>query len=292
MNSLGDFIQATEQAFLAAKLSFGHGTDNAWDEAVALARAVLTLPADCDRSVLTRILTSTEINRLNELTQQRIESRIPVPYLVQEAWFAGYKFYVDERVIIPRSPMGELITTRCQPWLGKKPIRRILDLCTGSGCIAIACAHAFPEAKIDAIDISTDALAVAEKNIEQHACADRVTLYESDLFKACPIEPYDIILSNPPYVDAEEMACLSVEYQHEPMLALAAGVDGLDLVRQLLKEAPQHLTSPGYLFVEVGHSQTALREQYPALPFTWLNFQQGGEGVFLLMKEDEKWRKF
>lgn len=291
MITLGDFLHWAEKAFIEAQLTFGHGTDNAWDEAVALALPVLHLPPDIAPEIIERVLTLEEQETLSRVANIRIQERIPVPYIIHEAWFAGLKFYVDERVIIPRSPMAELIVNGLHPWVGKRPIQRILDLCTGSACIAIALAYAFPEATIDAIDISEPALVVARKNVVLHACENRVQLWQSDLFSACPPRKYDLIISNPPYVDVEEMACLPVEYQWEPRLALAAGADALTVVKRILKAAPQYLSTTALLLVEVGNAAETLQAQYPHIPFTWLEFERGGEGVFLLTAEDQVWQR-
>ncbi len=287
LTTLGDVLTWAEAAFTKAKLTFGHGTDNAWDEAVALALAVLELPPHVERSVLKRVLTDQEKTVLLGLIQRRIEERIPAPYLTHEAWFADLKFYVDERVIIPRSPMGELILNGFQPWLGGHSVHRILDLCTGSGCIAITCASIFPDATVDAVDISKEAIAVAAINVQQHQCADRVTLIQADLFAKSEGKKYDIIISNPPYVDKTEMDHLPPEYRFEPRLALEAGDDGLQIVKRILKEAPYHLTESGLLWVEVGNAAEALQLQYPKVPFTWLEFERGGQGVFLLAAEEK-----
>lgn len=307
--TLGEFLKKTEKAFNKAKLYFGHGTDNAWDEAVALAMAILDLPPNVKDDVVSRVLTEAEINQLEALVKRRIEERMPMPYLTNQAWFAGLKFYVDERVIIPRSPLGELIQKKFSPWWPEnKPVRRILDLCCGSACIAIACAHAFPNARVDAIDISDEALSVAKKNINDLGYEGRVHLIKSDLFeklkglpssqaskhsaeglpnesfasKAC-LEPYyDIIISNPPYVSLSEMKTLPPEYQWEPSLALTAEQDGLSVVHRILRESKQYLDKKGLLIVEVGNSEWALKEAYPDIPFIWLEFERGGQGVFLL----------
>lgn len=284
--TLGTYLKWAEAAFLKANLYFGHGTSNAWDEAVALALAVLQLPPDTDSSALNQELSAEEYQTLKSLAKRRIQDHIPVAYLTHEAWFAGLRFYVDERVIIPRSPLAELIQHEFKPWWPQSdPPQRILDLCTGSGCIAIACSQAFPEAMVDAIDISLEALAVAEKNVQLHRCADRVQLIHSDLFEACRNREYDIIISNPPYVSLQQIESLPAEYQWEPRLALKAEENGLGIVRRILKDALLHLATPGLLIVEVGNSETAVRETYPQLPFTWLEFERGGEGVFLLEKE-------
>lgn len=293
ITTLGDFLYWAEESFIEADLFFGHGTDNAWDEALALARFVLQLNAVVDVSEAERRLTATDIETLTLLVEKRIKDRIPVPYLSHEAWFAGLKFYVDERVIIPRSPFGELIEKKFQPWLAERPAYRILDLCTGSACIAIAIAYAFPEAQVDAVDISSEALAVAEKNVKLHNLENRVKLIQSDLFNACEGNVYDIIISNPPYVDHQDIEDLPREYQWEPKLALAAGEDGLEIARRILKEAPRFLNRHGILVVELGNSAEAMIDNYPKTPFIWLDFERGGQGVFLLNGEDKEcWQVF
>jgi ribosomal protein L3 glutamine methyltransferase len=293
LTTLNAVLKWAEQSFMAAKLYYGHGTNNAWDEAVALALYVLQLPSDVDASVGERVLTPLEKESYLQLVNQRIATRIPVPYLTHEAWFVHQKFYVDERVIIPRSPMGELILNGFQPWLGNRAAHRVLDLCTGSGCIAIACTKAFENAIIDAVDISNDALEVARKNCVLHDCEARVNLIHADLFSGCAGKRYDIIISNPPYVDSAEMRDLPQEYHWEPRLALAAGDDGLAIVQKILREAPKYLTENGLLFVEVGNTEEALKRQYPDLPLTWLAFENGGQGVFLLYAEDKScWQDF
>ncbi len=291
--TLNVVLEQAAQSFMAAGLYYGHGTNNAWDEAVALALYVLKLPPDVDAAVGGRVLTALEKETYLNLVNERITKRVPVPYLTHEAWFAKQKFYVDERVIIPRSPMAELILNGFQPWLGKRTVHRILDLCTGSGCIAIACAKTFENAIVDAVDISEAALAVAAKNCALHHCETRVNLIEADLFSKCSSKRYDIIISNPPYVDVAEMCDLPPEYHWEPRLALTGGADGLTLVKQILREAPSYLSENGLLFVEVGNSEEALKNQYPNLPYTWLAFENGGEGVFLLYAEDKScWLDF
>jgi len=290
--TLGEFLEWAEAAFVKAGIHFGHGTNNAWDESVLIASFVLKLPPNVDRTVISRILTASEKKAFIDLVERRINERIPIPYLIHEAWFADLKFYIDERVIIPRSPLAELIQNGFQPWLGDRPVRRILDLCTGSGCIAIACAKVFEEASIDAVDISDEALLVAKTNVQDHHCENQVKLIGSDLFKSC-VGQYDIIISNPPYVSSQELQVLPKEYRHEPELALAAGVDGLDIVKRILKDAPHFLAPEGLLIVEVGNSAEALCDQYSEIPFTWLEFERGGEGVFLLeAKEMKNWQVF
>jgi ribosomal protein L3 glutamine methyltransferase len=282
LKTIRDFVRFATSRFNEAGLYFGHGTDNAWDEAVALVFHSLHLPHNIDPTIFDANVTKHEQTMLSTLIDNRVEKRIPVPYLTHEAWFSGMPFYVDERVLIPRSPIAELIENQFEPWVRSDEVTDILDLCTGSGCIAIACAKAFPEAAVDASDISSDALAVAKINVLRHAVEDQVHLFESDLFKAIPPKKYDIIVSNPPYVSAEEMADLPAEYRHEPKLGLAAGTEGLDIVVRILRDAHTYLKPHGIIVIEVGNSEIALAERFPAMPFTWLEFQRGGGGVFLL----------
>jgi len=285
LDSLADYVRWGVSRFREAELYFGHGTDNALDEVFYLVRYALHLPHDIPQYMIEARLTREERKAVVSLLQRRIETRQPAPYLTHEAWFAGLPFYVDERVLIPRSPIAELIEAGFAPWVDASKVTRILDLCTGGGCIAIASALAFPFAQIDATDLSADALAVAEKNVERHQVGDHLTLYQGDLFAGVEGQRYDIIVSNPPYVDAEDMAALQQEYHHEPELALASGQDGLDITRRILQRAGDYLTSEGILIVEVGNSAPALVEAYPQLPFTWLEFERGGTHVFLLTAE-------
>ena len=282
LQTIRDFIRYATSLFNEAGLYFGHGTDNAWDDATTLILHSLHLPMDINPVVLDAHLTHPERMKLSQLIEVRVSKRIPVPYLTHEAWFSGLSFYVDERVLIPRSPIAELIANQFQPWIDPERVYHILDLCTGSGCIAIACAKAFPDAQVDASDISADALAVAKINVLRHGVEEQVHLYESDLFKSLPMKKYDIIVSNPPYVSSEEMQSLPQEYMHEPSLGLSAGNDGLDFATHILKEAHRYLASDGILVVEVGNSEYALLEKFPDLPFTWVEFQRGGGGVFIL----------
>ena len=282
--TLQDMIRWTVSRFNAVKLFYGHGTDNAWDEAVQLILPTLYLPIDVPPHVLSSRLTGSERLRVVERVVKRINDRTPVAYLTHKAWFCGLEFFVDERVLVPRSPIGEIIQAEFAPWLVEEPTR-IMDLCTGSGCIAIACAYAFPDAEVDAIDISTDALQVAEQNIQDHGLEQQVFPIRSDLFRDLPQEHYNIIVTNPPYVDQEDMNSLPEEFKHEPELGLAAGTDGLKLVRRILANAPRYLTEQGILVCEVGNSMVHLMEQYPDIPFTWLEFENGGHGVFLLTRE-------
>lgn len=282
--TIRDILRWTVSCFNEAGLYYGHGTDSAWDEAVALILHTLHLPHNINQSVLDARLTSQERDKLYKIIQRRIKDRIPIAYLTGEAWFAGLPFYVDERVLIPRSPIAELIEHHFSPWI-EHDIENILDLCTGSGCIAIAAAKAFPNTQVDASDISTDALAVSKINVLRHQVEDQVHLYPADLFKGLPQKKYDIIISNPPYVNEIEMNELPPEYHHEPDSGLRAGKDGLDIVTRILHEAQKYLKPQGILIVEVGNSESALEEKYPDVPFTWLEFERGGGGVFLLTEK-------
>lgn len=284
LHTLQDMLRWTVSRFNAAGLFYGHGTDNAWDEAVQLVLPSLYLPIDIPADVRGSRLTSSERLRIVERVVRRINERTPTAYLTNKAWFCGLEFFVDERVLVPRSPIGELIETQFSPWLIEEPTR-IMDLCTGSGCIAIACAHAFPEAEVDAIDISTDALEVAEQNVQDHGMEQQVFPIRSDLFRDLPKDKYDLIVSNPPYVDQEDMDSLPEEFQHEPELGLAAGSDGLKLVRRILSNAPDYLSDNGILICEVGNSMVHMMEQYPNVPFTWIEFEHGGHGVFMLTRD-------
>lgn len=286
--TIRDYIRWAATLFASHPLFYGHGTDNAWDEAISLVLPSLQIPYEQLETVLDARLTLEEKQRLLQLIQQRCEQRIPVPYLTHQANFAGLTFYIDERALIPRSPIAELIEQKFSPWIAEEQIHRVLDLCTGSGCIAIAAAWHLdnPDILVDAVDISSDALAVAEKNVTQFQLEAQVELIQSDLFTQLHGRRYDVIVSNPPYVDAAEMAALPAEYNAEPPLALAAGDDGLAIVHQILAQAPNYLTDHGILIVEVGASAEALIAAYPDLPFIWLDFERGGEGIFLLHKAD------
>jgi ribosomal protein L3 glutamine methyltransferase len=281
LSTMQDMLRWGISRMNEAGLFFGHGTDNARDDAVMLVTHALHLPWNIDHVWQTAKLTRTERQVVIELFARRINERMPTPYLTGEAWFHDLPFIVDERVLIPRSPIAEIIAARFQPWLGSKQVHRIMDLCTGSGCIGIACAVEFPQAQVELLDISFDALALADNNIERHQLSDRVMALQSDLFDAADGK-YDIIVSNPPYVDAEDMNCLPEEFHNEPDLALAAGEDGLDLVRIMLAQARQFLADDGILIVEVGNSWPALEEAYPTVPFMWQEFESGGHGVFVL----------
>ncbi|MDH5516800.1 MAG: 50S ribosomal protein L3 N(5)-glutamine methyltransferase [Gammaproteobacteria bacterium] len=283
--SIRDLVRWGVSYFNQAELYYGHGMANALDEAVFIALSCLNLPQNISESYFDSRLMQTEREVILRLYQRRIEERTPAAYLTHEAWFAGLKFYVDENVLVPRSPIAELIENRFQPWIDPEQVEHVLDLCTGSGCIGIACAYAFDWAQVDLADISTEALEVAEKNIQNHQLQEQVTAYQSDLFSALAGNKYDIIVSNPPYVDAEDMAALPDEFRREPELGLAAGDDGLDLVKVILKQAANHLNPGGILVVEVGNSQYALEQMLPQVGFYWLEFERGGDGVFLLSYE-------
>lgn len=280
------WVEDTARRFAATDLYYGHGTDNPHDEAVYLVFAALDLPFDCSESRLDEPLDEAACRHLETLVRTRIEKRKPVAYLVNRAWFCGLPFYVDERVLIPRSPIAELIETGFSPWLAAEQVTSILDIGAGCGCIAVASARAFPQASVDAVDNDRDALTVAHRNIEAYKLGDRVTAIESDVFSALHNRRYDLIIANPPYVDAPDMAELPPEYRHEPAAALAAGEDGLAIVDRLLREARNHLTDGGLLVLEVGNSQAALEQAWPALPKIWAEFQHGGDGVCLIEARD------
>lgn len=285
LTTIIDFLRFGLSSANAANLYYGHGTDNGWDDMLALVLGSLSLPMDVDPLLLQAKLRKDEKAKLCQQLERRIKDRVPVPYLTHLAYFCDLAFYVDERVLIPRSPIAELIQQQFSPWIDADRVERVLDLCTGSACIAIACCYAFPDAIVDAGDISTEALAVAEMNRQQHDLQDVLTLIESDCFDAIPTQRYDIIVSNPPYVGHEEMQTLPAEYQHEPQLALETANNGLAIVEKILAKAHNYLSDHGILVVEVGNSEQALMDAYPDLPFTWLDFEHGGQGVFLLTAE-------
>jgi ribosomal protein L3 glutamine methyltransferase len=268
-----------------ARVFFGHGTDNARDEAAALVRHALRLPVRHAGALDRRPVGGNARHRVRELVSRRIEERIPAAYLTGCAWFAGLAMKVDARVLIPRSPLAEVIERGFAPWIDPTRVRRVLDIGTGSGCIAIACAKYLPAARIDAVDISAPALEVARANVRRHRLTHRVRLLESDHFGALARASYDIIVANPPYVGRAELEGLPAEYRHEPRVALAAGRSGLDSVRVILREAARHLRSRGLLIVEVGNTERAVRREWPRLPFVWLQFARGGGGVFVLTRE-------
>lgn len=284
--SIRDFIRFGASQFRAARLQFGHGTDNALDEAAWLVLHSLSLPLDLPEDWWDSRLTPAERSRAEAALRLRISTRKPAAYITREAWFMGLPFYVDERVLVPRSPIAELIAEGFSPWVEPDAVRRVLDLCTGSGCIGLATASVFPQAEVWLADVSPEALAVARRNVRAHGMEERTRVIRSDVFDGLGDAPtFDLIVSNPPYVDAGEMADLAPEYRHEPSLGLAAGADGLDVVGRILAEAGPHLTDHGVLIAEVGNSRPALEDAFPDVPFTWLEFAGGGEGVFLLTRE-------
>ncbi len=286
LESLEDFIRWGGSLFEKAGLVFGHGTDNAFDEAKLLVLYALHVPWTWADTYRRARLTLAERQQVTDLFRQRIETRKPAAYLIGEAAFAGLRFYVNEFTLVPRSPIAELIAQGFRPWVESEQVERVLDLCTGSGCIGIASLQTLPNATVDLVDISAEALAVAQRNIERYELQGVARVVQSDLFSALQGEKYDLIVSNPPYVDEIEMQALPPEFQAEPALGLAAGHDGLDLVRKILAQAASYLTEDGVLIVEVGVSRYYLEQAYPELPFYWFEFEQGGEGVFAINRNE------
>jgi len=283
--TVGELIDASAARLDAAPIHYGHGTDNARDEAAALIWHVLALPPVATARDYRRRVSVRERIAIDALLERRVRERIPAVYLTGTTWFAGLAMRTDPRALIPRSPLAELIEQRFAPWIDSARVRRVLDLCTGSGCIAIACAHYLPQVRIDASDISDEALALARENRRLHQMSRRIALIKSDYFAGLAERRYDIIVSNPPYVGARELDSLPAEYRHEPRLALAAGSDGLAAVRVILAQARAHLQPGGLLIVEVGNSELAVARAYRQLPFVWLEFERGGGGVFVLTRE-------
>ena len=282
-----DFLRFAVSRFNEAKLFFGHGSSDAYDEAAYLILHTLHLPPDNLEPFLDAHLTDSERAEVLNIIQRRVEQRIPAAYLTHEAFLGDFSFYVDERVIVPRSFIAELLREQLAPWIAEpEEVGSVLDLCTGSGCLAILAAHAFPNASVDAVDLSPAALAVAERNVTDYDLQERLNLIESDLFAKLGDKQYDLIISNPPYVDAESVAALPKEYLHEPKLALGSGHDGLDATRIILEHAAQHLTENGVLIVEIGHNRDVLEAAYPNLPFTWLDVSAGDQFVFMLHRND------
>jgi ribosomal protein L3 glutamine methyltransferase len=278
-------LSASARRLARAQVFFGHGTDNAADEAAALVWHALRLPYPATAESYVRRVGVRERRAVQALIARRIEERIPAAYLIGRARFAGLVFQVDPRVLIPRSPLAELIERGFAPWIDPERVRRVLDVGTGSGCIAIACARALPRARIDALDVSAQALEVAHINVRRHRLGERVRLLKSDHFGALGKRSYDIIVSNPPYVGARELGALPEEYRHEPRVALASGRGGLESIRIILRDAARHLRPRGILVVETGNTEVAVRRAFARLPFTWLHFERGGGGVFLLTAE-------
>ncbi|HSH73587.1 MAG TPA: 50S ribosomal protein L3 N(5)-glutamine methyltransferase [Methylophilaceae bacterium] len=281
-----DWLRYSVSRFEEAGIFYGHGTDNAYDEAAWLVLAALHLPHDTLENFFDAKLITLERDHLAALIERRVTERTPTAYLVNEAWLKGFKFYVDERVIVPRSFIAELLETGLSPWIEyQEMVESAADICTGSGCLGVLLAHAFPNAAVDVIDISPDAIAVANINIANYGLQEQVTAIESDMFTALSGKTYDLIISNPPYVDAPSMATLPEEYRNEPQLALGSGDAGLDHTHTILREAGKYLNDGGLLVVEIGHNRNALLQAYPQLPFTWLEVASGDEFVFLLTKE-------
>jgi len=286
LTTIRDYIRWGASEFNRRKLCFGHGFANAFDEARYLSLHAIALPFDWPEDYFNCVLTPEERQQAFDLLQLRASSHQPAAYITGESWFFGLRFYVDERVLVPRSPIAELIGNYFEPWIDAHRVERILDLCTGSGCIAIACQYAFEDAQICASDISDDALEVAKINRHEHELDDSLTLYQSDLFEDIPAQRFDVIVSNPPYVDARDMANLSEEFTFEPRLGLEAGSNGLDLVDQILLQAVKYLSDHGILVLEVGNSQSAMMQKYQCLPMTWIDFEFGGGGVCCIRYQD------
>ena len=282
LETLRDFVRFAASSFASAGLYFGHGTASALDESAALVLHALSLPYETPGGYFAARLTAKEKEQVLDLIERRVRERVPLAYLTHEAPFAGLSFYVDERVLVPRSPIAELIEQQFQPWIEAESVTNILDLCTGSGCIAIACAHAFPEAHVDAVDISPDAIEVAAINIDRLGVVNQVEAVLSDVYAGLEGRMYDIIVSNPPYVSLAEWQALPEEFHREPRLGLESGADGLDCVKRILEGAPKHLRPGGILIVEVGSAAEALIAHYPNVEFCWLDFERGGDGVFIL----------
>lgn len=281
--TIQDMMRWAYSYFNASDLYYGHGYDNAWDEAQQLVLAAVYLPADVPEAMYQSRLTLVEKERVIRLIETRLGTRQPVAYLTNSAWFCGSEFYVDERTIVPRSPIGELIMQKFAGLIDHEP-KRILDMCTGSGCIAIACAQQFLEAEVDAVDLSLDALDVAQINIERHGLAERVFPISSDLFNDIPQDKYDLIVTNPPYVDEEDLDDMPQEFHFEPEMSLGSWADGLDITKRILAQAADYLTDNGVLVCEVGNSMVHLIEQFPTVPFNWIEFKNGGLGVFSLTR--------
>ncbi len=283
--TIRDWLRYAVSQFEASDIFYGHGTDNAYDEAVWLVMSALHLPMDTLNNFFDARITNVERSKLSQLLEQRISSHTPTAYLVKEAWLQGLKFFVDERVLVPRSFIAELLNDDLSPWIEyPELVESAADICTGSGCLGIMLASAFPNAAVDVVDISTDALDVANINIANYGLEDQITAIQSDMFTALKGRKYDVIISNPPYVDAPSMAELPAEYRNEPQIALGSGNDGLDHTHTLLREAGHYLNENGILIVEIGHNRDALQAAYPNIAFNWLEVSSGNEFVFLLTK--------
>lgn len=286
LHTIRDWLRYAVSRFEEGGIFFGHGTQNSFDEAVWLIMAALHLPHDTLENFYDAVITEAERRKLAQLIERRVTERVPTAYLVREAWLGDFKFYVDERVIVPRSFIAELLREQLTPWVeNPEEVTAAADICTGSGCLAILAAYAFPNAEVDAVDISDNALAVAQRNVSDYGLENQVNLIKSDMLAALKGRQYDVILSNPPYVDAPSMEALPQEYRQEPGLALASGEDGLEHTHTLINHAAQHLHPGGLLVVEIGHNRNVLEAAYPHLPFTWLEVNAGDEFVFLLTRE-------
>ncbi len=286
LTTIRDLVRWGASEFEREQLVFGHGFATALDESRYLTLHALALPFDIPDAYLDAVLTLVEREQVVERLHRRVESRQPAAYITRESWFCGLRFFVDERVLVPRSPIAELIANHFEPWVDSSRVQRILDLCCGSGCIGIAAQYHFPEAAVCLSDLSAEALEVAAENLQQHDLMDAIELYQSDLFGDIPAQRFDIIVSNPPYVDAEDMAALGHEYRCEPEIGLAAGEDGLALVDRILQAAPDYLSDDGVLIIEVGNSQAAMEQKYDFLPMAWIDFELGGVGVCCIQAQD------
>jgi ribosomal protein L3 glutamine methyltransferase len=287
LETVRDWLRYAVSRFASTGLYFGHGTSNAYDEAAYLLLHTLHLPLDRLEPFLDAKLSHAEREEVLDIIARRVNERMPAAYLTHEAWLGDFRFYVDERVLIPRSYIAELIPDALEPFVGGvDAVRAALDMCTGSGCLAILLAHAYPGADVDAVDVSADALAVAQRNVADYGLADRINLIRSDLFSNLPEKSYDLIISNPPYVTAMAMEELPAEYRHEPALALAGGDDGLDAVRTIVKEAPRFLSPGATLVVEIGHNRAAAELAFPRLPFVWLETATSSDSVLVVRRED------
>ncbi|AZR93649.1 ribosomal protein L3 N(5)-glutamine methyltransferase [Bordetella trematum] len=286
LQTLRDLIRYAVSRFHASQIALGHGSDNTWDEAVYLVLHGLHLPPDLLDPFLDARVLAKERQRVLDLIDRRVAQRVPAAYLTQEAWLRGHRFYVDQRVIVPRSPIAELLDEGLAPWVGDpQAVSRVLDMCTGSGCLAILAALAFPFATVDAVDLSADALDVARRNVQDYQLEDRLTLHQSNLFTALPEAEYDVILCNPPYVNSQSMDALPAEYRAEPFLALAGGEDGMDLVRRILQAAPQYLSPEGFLVLEIGHERAHFEAAFPHLEPMWLATEESSDQLLLLTRE-------
>lgn len=284
--TLRDLIRYGVSRLNAAQVALGHGSDNAWDETVYLVLHALHLPLDTLEPFLDARVLSEERNRVLELIDRRVTERVPAAYLTNEAWLRGHRFYVDARVIVPRSPIAELLDEGLSPWVqDAQAIDSVLDMCTGSGCLAILSALAFPYAQVDAVDVSPDALEVARRNVDDYGLGDRLALHQSDLFDSLPERQYDVIVCNPPYVNSGSMDVLPQEYRHEPHLALAGGADGMDLVRRILQAAPRYLSENGVLVLEIGHERDFFEAAFPELSPVWLDTEEASDQLLLLTRE-------